>query len=104
MPLRPLAILSAFSVVSESATASELGTAFQAPFGQPAPATRHIERPIYDTDQYKVVGHDSAEMDLWPARVVPVAVDLWALAAVSIRKVCCPPGRPQLMMRIGLWE
>ncbi len=78
MPLRPLAIVGAISTIltgtasAEDATMSDLGAAFQATFGQPAPVTRRIEQPIYDTDQHKVVGHDSLEMEFWPDRLVAV--------------------------------
>jgi hypothetical protein len=86
MPLRPLAILAVSSTmlsagtVAKAATASDLDAAFRATFGQPAPVTSHVERPLYDIDQAaKVAGHLSQEMELTPDRLVPIDGSLVAL-------------------------
>jgi hypothetical protein len=85
MPLRPQAIQAAFgtmlaiSAAAKTATASELGAAFQAAFGQPAPVTRDIQRPIYGRDHHEVAGDEPKEMDLWPDRMIQLGIDRWAL-------------------------
>lgn len=92
MLLRPLAILAASSTVLAFGAAAEgppqldIGAAFQTTFGQPAPIARLIERPVYDIDQHKVVGHVSLEMELWPDRLVRVNEDRWALITKEINK------------------
>lgn len=92
MRFRQFAILAGANLVLAVGAAAEgppqlnLGSAFEATFGKPAPVTRLVERPLYDIDQHKVVGHVPLEMELWPDRLIRVDDNRWALITKETNK------------------